>query len=96
MICCSASGVGRVFKIENDINNVEYILLEVERPFLGEQRKQVNDYLPLYDWNDRCKRFSYYIEEGDIIAFKGRIETKNEIGVIIVCEQVRVILKGKK
>lgn len=96
MICCSASGVGRVFKIENDINNIEYILVEIERPFFDIQRKQITDYLPLYDWNEKCRRFSSYINEGDIIAFKGRVETKTEIGVIIICEQIRVILKAKK
>lgn len=96
MICCSASGVGRVVGIEKDLNNNEYVLVEIERPFYDVPNKQRFDIIPLFDWKDSCKRFSKFIDKGDIIAFKGRIETRCEIGLSVVCEQLSVILKQKE
>lgn len=95
MICCSASGVGKVVGIRKDLNNNEYILVEIERPFFDVPKNVKYDLIPLYDWKDNCRRFSKFISEGDIIAFKGRIETREEIGLVIVCEQLSVILKEK-
>lgn len=96
MICCSVSGVGKVVGIENDLNNIEFLKVEVERPFLDRYQNKIIDIIPIYDWKNDCKRFSGFINENDLIAFKGRIETREEIGVIIVSEQLSVILKVKK
>ena len=68
MICCSASGVGRVVGIEKDLNNNEYVLVEIERPFYDVPNKQRFDIIPLFDWKDNCKRFSKFIDKGDIIV----------------------------
>ena len=95
MICCSASGVGRVVGIEKYLNNGEYILVEIERAFFDTPNNVKKDFLPLFDWKDNCRRLSKFIGKGDIVAFKGRIETREEVGLVIVCEQIRVILKEK-
>ena len=96
MICCSASGVGRVCRIEKDLNDNEYIMIEIERPFFDRPNLQKVDYIPLLDWNAKCRRFSKYIDKGDVLAVKGRIETSEGIGVVIICEQISVILKEKR
>lgn len=95
MICCSASGVGRVFGIRKDSRNNDYIIVEIERPFFDSQKKVKFDYIPLFDWNDSSRRLTKYYDVGDIVAFKGRVETREEIGIIIVCEQISLILKEK-
>ena len=96
MICCSVSGMGKVVGIENDLNNIEFLKVEVERPFVDRFQNKIIDIIPVYDWKSDCNRFSSYIDMNDLIAFKGRIETRDEVGVIIVCEQLSVILKVKK
>jgi len=93
MICCVTAGIGKVVEIKKDLNNNEYLLVEVERPFNNFSNIRETDIIPLYDWKDNCCKFKDYFSKDDIVAFKGRIETRELMGIVIVCEQLSIVSK---
>ena len=87
--------IGIIRGIEVDHSSNQYLVLEVNRPYLDSEQSFLNDYFKVYKWG--IVNFGNFsnLYEGMQIAIRGHLINK-EKETIVISESVKVLYYPKK
>lgn len=86
--------IGIVRQINLDESSKQYLVLEVNRPYLDKNQSQLNDYFKVYRWGIVDFGIFNNIVEGSQVALRGHLINKDN-ETIILSEYVKVLYYPK-
>ena len=87
--------IGIIRGIEVDHSSNQYLVLEVNRPYLDSKQAFLNDYFKVYKWGIINYGTFNNLIEGMQVAIRGHL-INNEKETIIISEYVKVLYYPKK
>lgn len=76
-----------------DIIEENYRYIEIERP-VPVNGKFVVDKIPVRYWNCDINGYFYKIKNGIVLGIRGRIETDEHMGLVVVAEEITTMGSG--
>ena len=81
----SVSIIGSLSKVDEKEPRIRYLL--VERYYSNFSDNIEVDKIPICNWNKESKGEIFTFADGSLVAIRGRIETLNQM-IVIVCETI--------
>jgi hypothetical protein len=75
-----------VIGLMDDVINDNIRYLRVRRPYRDNQGVYHEDKIPIQYWTRARNHYFMTMKHGTLIAIKGRIEMKQDIGLTIICD----------
>lgn len=69
--------------------------IAVGRPYKNTEGEYETDFIPVHIYNEMAQNTSEYVQKGDLIGIKGRVETTDDKKLIIITEKVTFLSSHK-
>jgi single-strand DNA-binding protein len=79
--------LGRIAELKKDKEGNAFIKLAVQRAYKNKEGIYETDFLKIQLPKNLANNYIEYMQKGDLVAFKGHIETRNK-SIILIAEKI--------